>query len=99
MIWDSEKNVYKIGVTRSNNSKRIKQLQTGNSSELSLIYLYETKYPFRLETMLHNKYSNSRVMGEWFQLDDINDFKDSCKNLDDCIKVLEINPFFCKNLR
>lgn len=26
-------------------------------------------YPFRLETMLHNKFSNKRANGEWFYLE------------------------------
>lgn len=27
------------------------------------------EYPFRLETMLHNKFNNKRANGEWFYLE------------------------------
>ena len=99
LIYDSEKCAYKIGVTRSKNSKRLKQLQVGNSTELTLIHMHETEYPFRLEAMLHNRYVNSRIMGEWYVLDDVDEFKNACAHLESCINALRDNPFFTKNLK
>ena len=41
LIADRNNNTYKIGVTKSDPIKRLKKLQTGNSSELELKYQYE----------------------------------------------------------
>ena len=38
LIYDSSQNLYKIGVTRGTGEKRLKQLQTGNASELQIIH-------------------------------------------------------------
>ena len=70
-----------------NKRKRMKQLQTGNGTELHLVNYYETFYPYRIETFLHNKFHNKREHGEWFRLniDDIISFKETCKETN-CIK-------------
>lgn len=99
LIYDANNDVYKIGVTRSKDSKRIKQLQTGNSCELRVLYMHKTQYPFRLETMLHNYYINSLVHGEWYKDVGIDEFKGKCKEFDSYIIVLKDNPFFSKRLR
>jgi hypothetical protein len=60
---------YKIGSTRAKKvDKRLKQLQTGNSSELYIKETFETEHPFKLEKMLHNHFENKRLSGEWFEL-------------------------------
>ena len=98
LIHDKDKDVYKIGVTKSNSSKRLKQLQTGNSTELNIIYLFKTEYPFRLETMLHKHFNNQNVRGEWFKLDNIDDYMKVCENTNNIIESLKDNPFFSKKL-
>ena len=88
---------YKIGSTRSKNiNKRLKQLQTGNSSQLFIKEYYETTKPFKLETMLHNKFKDHNVIGEWFELDedDIISFKETCNKLQVIIDSLKENPYF-----
>jgi hypothetical protein len=54
-----------------------------------------------MEKMLHVKYTQYRVHGEWFELPeyDIIHFEDSCKDIDDKIEALKDNPFFAKGLR
>ena len=51
--------------------------------------------------MLHNKFKNKKAYGEWFYLDqdDIKNFKKSCEEAINIIKVLKDNPFFGKNLK
>ena len=62
-------NKYKIGSTRAKSiNKRLKQLQTGNSNELFIKSFYETDKPFKLETMLHNRFKDNNVIGEWFEM-------------------------------
>ena len=101
LIYDESNNVYKIGVTRNNDSNRIKKLQTGNATELRVVVMYKCEYPFRLETMLHKKFNNVRVKNEWFNLTDTDviNFKDTCDQLNQTILLLRNNPHFAKNLK
>lgn len=101
LICDPGQNTYKIGVTRDLAQKRLKRLQTGNSSELHIIYSVYTTYPFRLETILHNKFNHKRASGEWFYLDqdDIKNFEQTCKDTISLIEMMKDNPFFGKNLK
>lgn len=79
----------------------MKQLQTGNGSELHIVNYHETFYPFRIEQLLHNKLFEKREHGEWFKLDlhDIVSFKQYCQEFEELIEVMKDNPFFAKNLR
>ena len=101
LICDPSNDRFKIGVTRNLKSNRVKKLQTGNSTELFIHTVYETEWPFRLETMLHNKYNQKRVLNEWFELDihDVTTFQETCRRLEDNIRALSDNPFFGKNLK
>lgn len=99
LIQDIDNDTYKIGVTKGDPQTRLKKLQTGNSCKLEIKYLYECKYPYRLETMLHNYYKEYQVINEWFGLPDINGFLDKCHEFDNIISILKDNPFFSKNLR
>ena len=101
LICDPNQNAYKIGVTRNIVQNRLKKLQTGNSAELHIIHIIETKYPFRLETLLHNNYKDKKIYGEWYALtsDDINNFKSTCENLINIINSMLNNPFFSKSIK
>lgn len=101
LICDPANTTFKIGVTRDLKSNRIKKLQTGNSTELFISSIYQTKYPFRMETMLHSKYSNKKELNEWFNLDvyEVTHFKETCKEIENIIECLSDNPFFNKNLK
>ncbi|MBP5456999.1 MAG: GIY-YIG nuclease family protein [Paludibacteraceae bacterium] len=100
LICDADKGLYKIGVTRKTAENRISSLQTGNASELFTIRRYPTNHPFRMETMLHNRFSAKHVMGEWFALtdDDVICFSDTCREIDRIIDSLSENPFFTPNI-
>jgi hypothetical protein len=95
--WEKE-DTYKIGVTRGSVEKRIKKLQTGNGGEIYLVSSYETEKPFFMEKMLHTKYANNRLEGEWFKLDseDVIHFRDICKEMEGIIEALKDNPFVSK---
>ena len=101
LIEDSNNNVYKIGVTRSNSKRRLQKLQTGNSSKLIIKSIFETEYPFRLETMLHNKYQYYKVLNEWYELpeDIVNNFYEIYRKENDIIYIMKDNYFFSKNLK
>ncbi len=61
---------YKIGLTGSEPEKRMKQLQTGNSSKIELVGYVVCKDMEKLESNLHREFSFKRQTGEWFALDD-----------------------------
>lgn len=101
LICDRSNNLYKIGVTRKNPENRVHKLQTGNPTQLYIVDLYEYKYPFRLEKMLHNKFKTKRILNEWFELsdNDIKGFQTTGDLLVNIIECLQDNPFFNKNLK
>lgn len=91
------KGKYKIGSTRAKDiNKRLKQLQTGNSSELYIKESYETEHPFKLEKMLHNHFKSSNLIGEWFELSesDTEAFRGVCEEKEKIISCLKDNPFY-----
>nr|VFK00735.1 MAG: T5orf172 domain-containing protein [Candidatus Kentron sp. LFY] len=61
----------KIGYS-SEPGKRIKALQTGNSRSLALMGWIESNDDKQLEKELHEKYSNYRVLNEWFEINNEN---------------------------
>ena len=88
---------YKIGSTKAKDvNKRLKQLQTGNSSELFIKESYETEHPFKLEKMLHNHFKSSNLIGEWFELseNDTEAFRKVCEEKEKIISSLKDNPFY-----
>ena len=97
---NNDNNNYKIGVTKHKDiNNRIAELQTGNSNELYIKDYYETKYPYKLEKMLHRYFFDKRILNEWFSLnsDDIKSFKNICEKYNNVLDSLKSNPFFNKN--
>ena len=90
---------FKIGVTKSDIKKRLEKLQTGNPDELWIRDYYETEMPFKIENGLHKKYFNKKIKNEWFDLsvDDVNNFKKTCKEIETIMDCLKDNPFFKVN--
>lgn len=99
LIEDINNSTFKIGVTRGNPITRLKKLQTGNSTELSIKYLFETDYPYRIESMLHNYYKGVNERDEWFNLKKPEEFIDKCNEFANIIESMMDNPFFTKNLK
>lgn len=99
LIEDVNSCTFKIGVTKNNPEKRLKALQTGNSSKLILREAYECNYPYRLENMLHNHYKLVNEMNEWFYIEKPKEFLHLCKEFDNIIYSLMDNPHFSKNLK
>ena len=96
LIADNEGR-YKIGSTRAKKvDKRLKQLQTGNASELCIKETFETEHPFKLEKMLHNHFKYKNLNGEWFELSeaDTEAFRGICEEKMKVIESLKDNPFY-----
>lgn len=83
---------YKIGVSK-NPAKRIKQLQTGSSEDIKLIYSFFSENPYKLEMALHNYYSMFKVNREWYNLSLENEweFPKLCETTEANLKLVFAN--------
>lgn len=92
LIQSQEDGYYKIGVSK-HPQKRIKQLNTGNSSELKLIESYESDFAHQIERALQRRFSYMKKEGEWFELsikEEVN-FISNCKQIENNIILLKKN--------
>jgi hypothetical protein len=73
--------LYKIGYTRRDVSKRIKELKTGNCSDMYVIDSFKSKWGTKIEAQLHMAFNKKKINGEWFDLNDeeVKSFKEKCK--------------------
>lgn len=85
LIENEDNKHIKIGIGK-NPKQRIKQLQTGSSAKLKLLYQREVEFASKVESMLHIDYLDYRVHGEWFSLEGF-DFQD----IDNKITLYEKN--------
>ncbi len=85
--------LYKIGFTRRNIQKRIKELKTGNASEIVLIDFFTSKWGTKIESILKRKYKKFNISGEWFNLpkEDILNFKENCNAIHENYELLNNN--------
>lgn len=98
---DNDKNVYKIGYTSQDVNTRLRQLKTGNSHNITLIATYETQYGSKLETAIHNYFKIKKNNREWFNLDleDVLNFKDVCRKIENNFIILSENHHFKKYIK
>ena len=92
LIQSLEEGYYKIGVSRKP-TKRIQQLQTGNSSPLKLIDTYQSELADKIERILQRRYSHFHKEGEWFDLsisEEVN-FRKECQKIEETIVFLKKN--------
>lgn len=85
------KRVYKVGHTRRAVEKRLSEFRTGNSSSLEVVEVFNSKWGTKIEAQLHRLFSNKRVGGEWFELEeqDLLKFKDLCQQIHDNFSIIE----------
>jgi hypothetical protein len=96
---DAEGNeAIKIGVTKNDPNKRIKQLQTGNSRKISFLKSYSTDNYLKVERYLHKKHNTkTEAENEWRTLtsEEVISFDEDCKKADERISfMLQNNPFY-----
>jgi len=86
---------YKIGYTKNEPTKRLKQHATGNPDELSIINVFESQHERKVETILHRRYQIYHRRGEWFDLpiEEVNNFMKSCEMIEQNLNVLKDNIF------
>lgn len=71
---EEKSNKYKVG-SSNDIDKRIKQLQTGNSSKLILYEWFPTENLFEIEGLAHKYADKNKIHGEWYEftLDEVED--------------------------
>lgn len=88
-----DQQLYKIGYTRRDISKRIKELKTGNAADFYLIDSFSSKWGTKIESSLHRRFRSKKINREWFKLDenDINEFKTYCEILHKNFDIISLN--------
>lgn len=87
--------LYKIGYTKRDVSKRLKELKTGNPADFNIENQYYSKIGTKIESQLHIRYSHKKISGEWFNLneEDISNFVENCEKIEENYKLLESNTY------
>jgi len=85
--------LYKIGYTRRDVSKRIKELKTGNGSEMYVMDSFKSKWGTKIEAQLHRTFKSKKINGEWFDLtdEDVKSFMEKCKSSHDVMELITTN--------
>jgi len=89
---------YKIGFTSKRVIERIAGLQTGASSDLTVVTSYYTKKQTvkmarTIEGILHRQHQSKKLKGEWFALtlEDEMQFVEHCSKIERNVLFLEEN--------
>jgi hypothetical protein len=87
----NEKKFYKIGFTKRPVDIRIKELKTGNASDLEIVNIFKSKWGTKIESLLHRDFKKYRLNGEWFDLNEdlVNRFTDICSKYHNNFELLE----------
>jgi biotin operon repressor len=90
------KKLYKIGYTRREVEKRIKEFKTGNASEFYIIDSFQSKWGTKIESQLHKFYKPKKVSGEWFDLnqEELDNFLKRCKTIHDNLELISTQNTF-----
>jgi len=72
---------YKIGYSKRDPNKRIKEMKTGNASQLDLIDSFQSKWGTQIEAKLHRMFQDKKISGEWFRLEreELQKFREICE--------------------
>ena len=91
----NDEKLYKIGYTKREVEKRLKELKTGNPADFKIENQYKSKIGTKIESQLHKRYSYKKISGEWFNLsdEDIRDFTENCEKIEENYKLLKNNTY------
>jgi hypothetical protein len=90
---------YKIGYTKRNPQNRIKEIKTGNASDLELVDFFESKWGTQIEAKLHRHFCEKKISGEWFRLTayDLIKFREICEQSHNNFELLSKNNTWFQN--
>lgn len=92
LVQSLENSYYKIGISK-HPKKRVRELQTGNSSELKLVEVYKSEFASQIEKTLQRRYSHLHKEGEWFDMGISNEvsFIQECQKIEETLTFLKKN--------
>ena len=67
LILNEDNGHIKVGISK-NPKSRLKQLQTGSSAKLTILYQRVVEHASKIESNLHHDYQFQKVNLEWFDL-------------------------------
>jgi hypothetical protein len=81
---------YKIGFTKRDPKVRIKEMKTGNASELRLVDSFKSKWGTQIESKLHRIFNHKKISGEWFRLerDELVKFREICESTHNNLELM-----------
>jgi hypothetical protein len=84
LIHDPGTDTYKIGIS-TDPVRRVRQLTTAHSQGLRLLHQYPTRYAAKIERSLHQFHTDTRKLGEWFDLSptSVREFLMRCRSFED----------------
>ena len=88
-----DKRRYKIGYTRRDVNQRLREFKTGNSIELEILNVFNSKWGSKIEANLKRKYESKRIDGEWFFLtqEEVDSFNNQCQDIHNIFELLNNN--------
>jgi hypothetical protein len=92
---------YKIGHTKRNPQLRIREMKTGNASELELVATFYSKWGTQIESKLHKLFSHKKISGEWFKLNDsdVNSFEKICEQSHEVLELVSNSNTWFQNTK
>jgi predicted GIY-YIG superfamily endonuclease len=91
-LFKSDSGPYKIGVSTRPN-KRLKEHQTGNPDNITMVHCYPTELAYRVEYAIKNYLESYKINREWFDLPleiEIG-FIELCKKYEENIRLIMKN--------
>ena len=94
LINEIDTDIYKIGISKKPaNEGRIKNIQTGNHTQLEIVFEIKSKCYTTLEKTLHRTFKFNNLKGEWFDIKDrnmlINEIIKINSNLENLIEMYQ----------
>lgn len=88
--------LYKIGYTRREVEKRIKELKTGNAADFYIVNSFKSKWGTKIESQIHQRLKYKKVNGEWFKLsdEDVDSFIDICEQIDNNLEIVSKGTYY-----
>jgi len=87
----NNKKLYKIGYTKREVYKRIKEFKTGNASEFEIVDTFASKWETKIERSLQKHFKFNKVKREWFDLNtsQVKDFRNLCERYHNNFELLD----------
>lgn len=70
LLFNNHTNLYKIGITNSSPFDRANKIATISGCDVNVVFYTTLNNPKEFESYLHNIYSEKRIFGEWFHLEE-----------------------------